>query len=313
MNILVTGAAGFIGSHVAERLIDLRHNVTGLDNYSDYYEVQLKKKNANSLKAKGVNIITGDLRDSNLSLILPETIEYIFHFAAHPGISSSSTYEDYYSNNVLGTKNLLGYASKLPNLKMFVYISTSSVYGLEATFAENHQLNPASHYGRTKLEAEKIVLEAVMKDEIRACSLRLYSVIGPRERPDKMYTKLIKCGLNHESFPLFEESEKHYRSFTYVGDIVDGVVSVIGKEKVVNGEVFNLGSEKEYTTKEGIETVEKVLGYKIKIKLLPKRAGDQLRTKAVIDKARRMLGYNPRTTLMQSVEAQVAWYKTNFL
>jgi len=128
-----------------------------------------------------------------------------------------------------------------------------------------------------------------------------------------MYTKLIDLGLKGESFPLFEGSDKHLRSFTYVGDIVDGVVSVLGKESIVDGEIINLGTEVEHTTQEGIEAVEEVLGKSIKINIIPKRAGDQLRTKANIDKAKRLLGYNPQTTLLESVKQQVDWYKENFL
>ena len=127
-----------------------------------------------------------------------------------------------------------------------------------------------------------------------------------------MYTKLIACGLNDEAFPLYEGSDKHLRSFTYVGDIVDGVVSVIGNEDKVNGEIINLGTEVEHTTQDGIDAVEKVLGKPIKINVIAKRAGDQLRTKANIDKARKLLNYNPKTTLLESVEKQVEWYKANF-
>lgn len=313
MNILVTGAAGFIGSHTAERLITLGHNIVGLDNFSNYYDVNLKELNARDLESKGVRILVKDLRDEDLLDFLPKNIHYIIHFAAHPGISATSTYDDYYSNNVLGTLNLIKYANSLSDLKMFVYISTSSVYGLEATFSEDRIPDPASHYGRTKLKSEQLVLEQSRIKNMKACSLRLYSVIGPRERPEKMYTKLIKCGLTNEPFPLFEGSEKHLRSFTYVGDIVDGIVSVLGKDEEVNGEVFNIGSEKEYSTQEGIDIVEQVLGRNIEIAVQPKRSGDQLRTKANIDKARRVLNYNPTTTLKESVEAQVNWYKENFL
>lgn len=313
MNILVTGAAGFIGSHSAERLRTLGNTVFGLDNFSDYYDVNLKEMNADFLRSNEIKMIKKDLRDKDLKKFLPKDIHYIFHFAAHPGISSSSTFEDYHSNNVLATRNLLEYASELAELKMFVNISTSSVYGLEATFEEDQKPNPASNYGETKLEAEQLVLNESRNKKIKACSLRLYSVIGPRERPEKMYTKLIRCGLKNEPFPLFEDSKKHMRSFTYVGDIVDGIVSVLGREKEIDGEIFNIGSEIEYSTEEGIETVEQVLGKKIKINVLPKRIGDQLRTKANIDKARRILGYNPKTTLQESVEKQVAWYKENFL
>ena len=148
---------------------------------------------------------------------------------------------------------------------------------------------------------------------MKACSLRLYSVIGPRERPEKMYTKLIANGLNNEAFPLYNGSDKHLRSFTYVGDIVDGIVSVVGNEEKVDGEVINLGTEVEYTTQEGIDAVAEVLGKEIKIDVVPKRAGDQNRTKANIDKARKLLNYNPQTSLLDSIKSQVAWYKENFL
>ena len=312
MKILVTGAAGFIGSHTAERLQSLGHEVIGVDNFSPYYSVELKELNTKSLIDNGIAIIKKDLRDDNLVSVLPTDIDYIFHFAAQPGISSTSTFEDYFSNNVIATKNLVDYALECKNLKLFINIGTSSIYGLEATFTEDIAPEPASHYGVTKLAAEQLVLQKSRETKFKACSLRLYSVIGPRERPEKMYTKLIELGLNDQAFPLFEGSDTHLRSFTYVDDIVDGVVSVIGNEKVVDGHIFNLGTEVEHTTKEGIEAVEKVLGKSIQLNVIAKRAGDQLRTKANIDKARKLLNYNPSTTLLEGVKAQVAWYKANF-
>lgn len=312
MNILVTGAVGFIGSHTAERLVELGHTVYGVDNFSPYYSLALKKLNEKAITEKGVTLIKTDLRDGNLKAVLPEDINYIFHYAAQPGISSTSTFEDYFENNFIATKNLIDYALQLPNLKLFVNIGTSSIYGLEATFPEDVAPKPASHYGVTKLAAEQLVLQKSREKQMKACSLRLYSVIGPRERPEKMYTKLIACGLNNQAFPLYEGSDKHLRSFTYVGDIVDGVVSVIGKEAVVDGEVINIGTEAEHTTQEGIDAVEQVLGKKIQMNIIPKRAGDQLRTKANIDKARKLLGYNPQTTLLEAVTKQVEWYKANF-
>lgn len=313
MKILITGAAGFIGSHTAERLKALGHEVIGVDNFSRYYSLELKQLNADTLKAKGISIINFDLRETHLSSVLPKDIQYIFHFAAQPGISSTSTFEDYFSNNILATKNLIDYALECKDLKLFVNIATSSIYGLEATFTEDVAPKPASHYGVTKLAAEQMVLQKSREQKFKACSLRLYSVIGPRERPEKMYTKLIDLGLKGEAFPLFEGSDAHLRSFTYVGDIVDGVVSVIGNEQKVDGEIINLGTEVEHTTQEGIEAVEQVLNKAIKIKIIPKRAGDQLRTKANIDKARKLLGYNPQTSLLEAVKHQVDWFKTNFI
>lgn len=313
MKILVTGAAGFIGSHCAERLLQMGHTIVGVDNFSDYYNRDLKKKNAKVIEAKGGKILTLDLRNSEALKKLTTDFDYIFHFAAQPGLSKTATYDDYHSNNVTGTKHLICFAECNINLKLFVNISTSSVYGLEATFPETAVPKPASNYGITKLKAEQLVLEKSNAKVFKACSLRLYSVIGPRERPEKMYTKLIDLGLKEESFPLFEGSDKHLRSFTYVGDIIDGVVSVIGNEDKVSGEIINLGTEAEYTTKQGIEAVEKVIEKSIILEVKPKRSGDQLRTKANIDKARSLLGYNPQTTLLESVEKQVRWFKENCL
>ena len=313
MKILVTGAAGFIGSHTCERLHDLGHDVVGLDNFNDYYSLALKTLNEKALLEKGIKIIKTDLRADNLAEALPKDINYIFHFAAQPGISASSTFEDYFTNNIIATKNLIDYALECTNLELFVNIGTSSIYGLEATFPETKAPEPASHYGVTKLAAEQLVLQKSREKLFKSCSLRLYSVIGPRERPEKMYTKLIACAYNGEAFPLYEGSATHLRSFTYVGDIVDGIVSVVGNDTKVDGEIINLGTEVEHTTQDGIEAVEHVIGQTIKIDHVKARVGDQLRTKANIDKARKLLNYNPQTTLLEGVKSQVEWYKANFV
>lgn len=308
MKILVTGAAGFIGSHCVERLLDLGHDVIGLDNFSEYYDVNLKYSNAKAIAAKGGNVIEADLCDLDCFQTLDTDFDYIFHFAAQPGISKTSTFDDYLKNNVIATKQLVDFALKCKNLKLFVNIGTSSIYGLEATFTEDAVPKPASFYGVTKLAAEQLVLQKSRELQLKACSLRLYSVIGPRERPEKMFTKLIALGLKGDAFPLFEGSDKHLRSFTDVDDIIDGVVSVIGKETSVDGEIFNLGTEVEHTTQDGINAVSEIIGKSIKINSIPKRAGDQWRTKANITKARKLLNYNPATTLLESVKKQVEWF-----
>lgn len=312
MKILVTGAAGFIGSHTSERLKELGHDVVGVDNFSPYYDISLKKLNAKELSEKNIEILKFDLRTDDMFENLPKDFNYIFHFAAHPGISNTSTFEDYFSNNILATQRLLEYAENLPIKPFFVNIATSSIYGLEATFPESVPPKPASWYGVTKLAAEQLVLAKSREKKLQGTSFRLFSVYGPRERPDKLYTRLIDCGLNNKAFPLFEGSEKHLRSFTYVQDIVDGIVSVIGNETVCNGEIFNLGTETESTTAQGIATVEEILQRKIATEIKPPRDGDQSRTKANIDKARKLLNYNPQTTLKDGLLAQAAWFKNNF-
>ena len=313
MKILVTGAAGFIGSHTSERLAEMGHEVIGIDNFSPYYNIELKELNAKTLSEKGIKILRIDLRTDNLLESLPEDFDFIFHFSAHPGISNTSTFEDYFSNNILATKNLLDFALQFEKPPFIVNIGTSSIYGLEATFPENVAPKPASWYGVTKLAAEQLVLAKSREGKLQSTSLRLYSVYGPRERPDKLYTRLIDCGLNNKPFPLYNGSEKHLRSFTYVQDIVDGIVSIIGKESTVNGEIFNLGTEEESTTASGIATVEDLLDTKIEISAKPPRAGDQSRTKANIDKARKLLDYNPTTTLEEGLKAQIEWFRESFI
>lgn len=313
MKILVTGAAGFIGSHISERLQVEGHRVIGVDNFSNYYDVSLKKRNAEALSEKGIKIIEMDLREKGMFENLPSDFDLIIHFAAQPGISSSSTFEEYLTNNIIATQNLLIFAHKNKNLKHFFNIGTSSIYGLEATFPETEVPKPASWYGVTKLAAEQLVLAESRANRLKSSSLRLYSVYGPRERPEKLYTKLIACAFKNEVFTLFEGSEKHLRSFTFVGDIVDGIFKAIKKHEELNGEIINLGTEEEHTTQQGIDYVEELLGIKIKIKIIPERPGDQLRTLANIDKARNLLGYDPSTGLKEGLKLQIDWYKTEFL
>lgn len=310
MRILVTGAAGFIGSHTSERLSQMGHRVVGVDNFSPYYDVQLKQANAKALSSKGVDILKVDLRTDDLSSLFLDRIDFVFHFAAQPGIAVTSTFVDYLGNNVVATQRLLDAIEPLQHKPYFVNIATSSIYGLYATLSEEEAPMPASWYGVTKLAAEQLVMAYSRRKLLQGTSLRLYSVYGPRERPDKLYTRLLDCGLNDKAFPLYAGSEQHLRSFTYVGDIVDGIVSIIGNEAIANGEAFNLGTEEENSTAMGIAVVEDLLQKKIRIEHKPARPGDQSRTKANIDKARKLLGYNPTTGLKEGLEAQLAWFKS---
>ena len=313
LKVVVTGAAGFIGSHTAERLQAMGHQVIAIDNFSDYYDITLKEINANALSKKGINVHRVDIRTASLAEFIPQGVSHIFHFAAQPGIAATSSFEDYFSNNILGTQKLLTHIETFSKKPFFINIATSSIYGLEATLAEDDAPLPASWYGVTKLAAEQLVLAYCRRGLLTGTSLRLYSVYGPRERPDKLYTRLIDCGLNNKPFPLYEGSATHLRSFTYVQDIVDGIVSILGKEDVANSEIFNLGTEEENSTLTGIETVETILDKKIDIAHKEARPGDQSRTKANIDKARSLLGYNPSTGLKEGLQAQVEWFRENFM
>jgi nucleoside-diphosphate-sugar epimerase len=312
MRILVTGAAGFIASHLCEKLHDLGHEVVGLDNFNDYYSSVLKRLNASDLKAKGIEVIEIDLND-NLQTVFQKPYDYIYHLAAQPGISSETPLSDYVTNNIFATQNLLDAVAQFnPNLKSFINIATSSVYGLVANVDENVPAKPISFYGSTKLAAEQLVLGQQRLGKLKACSIRLYSVYGPRERPEKLYTKLIENLYTDKPFPLFEGSVKHERSFTYVGDIVDGLVAIVGKEDIVNGEIINLGTDEVHTTLEGINLVEEIMNKTLIIDHKPARKGDQEKTSAVINKALNLLGYEPKVSFKKGLEQQVQWYLDKF-
>lgn len=312
MKILITGAAGFIASHLCEKLKSLGHDVYGIDNFNDYYDVKLKELNASDLARQGISIFRKDL-NGDLTDVFAIPYDYIFHFAAQPGISSDTTLKEYIENNIYATQNLLEATLKYnSNLKSFINISTSSVYGVEATVNETQLAKPVSFYGVTKLASEQLVLGLQRTGKLKACSIRLYSVYGPRERPEKLYTKLIENLYYDKPFPLFEGSVKHERSFTYVGDIIEGLTAIIGKEDVIDGEIINLGTDEVNTTQEGIQTVEAIMNKQLIIDYKPARNGDQLRTSAVIDKAKLLLGYEPKTTLKQGLQKQVDWYLEKF-
>jgi nucleoside-diphosphate-sugar epimerase len=307
MKIVVTGAAGFVGSHLAERLTGLGHEVIGIDAFTDYYSVALKRENARAVKAAGGSILELDLASDDLSDAL-RGAEIVYHLAAQPGISAKTPFDHYMRNNLVATHSLLEVCAGLSSLLLLVNISTSSVYGAYATSTEEEAPRPTSYYGVTKLGAEQLVLAYQREDRLPACSLRLFSVYGPRERPEKLYTKLVAAIADDQEFPLHEGSEKHSRSYTFVDDAVLGLLSVLDRIKTCNGEIFNIGSDVEITTGRGIEIIESIMGRSARKVIRPPRPGDQLRTCANIDKARRLLGYDPKTTPEDGLRKQVEWF-----
>lgn len=306
MKIIVTGAAGFIGSHLAEELASCGHDVVGLDCFTDYYSLEIKKHNAAQVLAKGVPVLELDLAEDPLEEVLDSTA-IVCHCAAQPGISQTTPFDTYLRNNVVATHRLVSAARAVSTLMCFINVSTSSVYGRNATDAEDAAPQPTSFYGVTKLAAEQLVLAFHRQSGFPACSLRIFSVYGPRERPDKLFPKLIDGILTGRPFPLCEGSLEHSRSFTYVGDIVQAFKSVLDNIDASIGQVFNIGSGAEITTGEAIQTVERILGKKARFSNKPRRAGDQLHTHANITKARRILGYEPATKLEDGLRQEVEW------
>jgi nucleoside-diphosphate-sugar epimerase len=308
VRILVTGAAGFIGSHLAERLAALGHQVTGLDCLTDFYPRALKERNVQYLREQHVPVLPLDLAVDDLAGAV-QNIEVVYHLAAQPGILASATLPTYLRDNVTATHRLLEAVKRSATLHAFVNIATSSVYGADATGDEETAPRPTSYYGVTKLAAEQLALAYQREQGLPACSFRLFSVYGPRERPDKLYPTLIRALLADQPFPLYQGSEQHLRSYTYVGDIVDGLIAPLSMFDRCVGEIFNLGMDTPISTGEGIRIVEDLVGRPAQIARQPRRAGDQTRTEANIAKARRVLGYNPSTTPQAGLAQTVAWYR----
>ena len=306
MHLLVTGAAGFIGSHLAEALARAGHRVVGLDSFNTFYDPALKEENARAAVAAGAEILRLDLATDDLSEAV-RGADAVFHLAAQPGLSSRTTFDDYVRNNLVATGRLLAAVESAGGSARFVNIATSSVYGAEATGDEATLPAPTSVYGVTKLAAEQLVLARHREGAMAACSLRIFSVYGPRERPDKLFARLIRGVLGDGEIALFEGSEHHLRSFSYIGDIVRGITLAFERWDAARGEIFNIGSDVEVTTGEGLRLVERLLGKRARIQRLPKRPGDQLRTHAHIAKARRLLGYAPETSLEEGLRAEIEW------
>ena len=308
MRIIITGAAGFIGSHLAQTLKKRGHEVIGIDCFTDYYSRALKELNATALRDDGIQISPLDLVEDPLEEALGGA-EIVYHFAAQPGNLPSIAFETYLRNNIVATRRLTEAAMQVDSLKCFINVATSSVYGKQATDPEDVAPKPISYYGVTKLAAEQLVLAQQRDKGFPACSIRIFSVYGPRERPEKLYPKLIDSILHEQEFPLFEGSLEHSRSFTYVDDAVQGFVAVLDHIDDCIGEIFNIGSDIEITTGRGIQIVEDLIGRKAKMVMKPRRSGDQVRTYANIDKAKRILGYAPLTTPEEGLRAEVEWYQ----
>jgi len=308
VRIAITGAAGFIGSNLALRLAALGHDVVGVDCLTDYYDVAQKQRNASDVRAAGCELAELDLVEDDLKGVF-RGATVVFHLAAQPGNSASVPFEDYLRNNIVATERLLEAVERTDELALFVNVSTSSVYGEHATGPEDSAPAPISYYGATKLAAEQLALYRQRTRGLPACSLRLFSVYGERERPDKLFPVLMRSLLRDEEFRLYEGSLDHSRSFTYVGDVLDAFCAVLERTKALPGEIINIGSDTESTTREAVALVETIAGRRARARTEPRRAGDQLRTSAHIERARRLLGYEPSTPLETGLRAEFEWLR----
>ena len=310
--ILVTGGAGFIGSHLAERLLSMQCSVTVLDDFNDYYDPALKRANvAPHLANPSYSLVEGDIRDAELlgRIFDNARFDMVVHLAARAGVRPSLKQAPLYCDvNVVDTSRLLD-AAVAHGIKRFVFASSSSVYGdnEKVPFSESDPVdNPVSPYAATKRAAELVCHSYHHLYNIDIACLRFFTVYGPRQRPEmaiRKFTRLISRG---EAVPLFGDGASE-RDYTYIDDIIDGVISVIERHR--GFEIYNLGDSNPVPLARLVSLIEEALDKKAEIERLPSQPGDVRRTYADVEKARRMLGYRPRVKIEDGIARFAKWYR----
>lgn len=315
---LITGGAGFIGSTLAERLLKEGNHVIVIDNFCDYYDIKLKEKNVNDLKKyNNFKIYKEDIRNKNRieSIFNENKIDCVVHLAAMAGVRPSIENPILYQEvNGIGTQNVLE-TMRNNNVKFGVFASSSSVYGNMKTspFTEDMIVDYAiSPYAATKKANEVMAHVYHQLFDMNIIMLRFFTVYGPKQRPDLAINKFTNLMLNNEEIPMFGDGSTA-RDYTYVDDIVDGIIKsadyVINNKNVY--EILNLGNSSPISLKEMIQTISEVLKIEPKIKQLPMQPGDVDLTYANIDKAKKLIGYNPQTTFKEGIKKFTEWYKNN--
>src|SRR5437660_7094932 len=310
MGILVTGGAGFIGSHLVEKLLSLGHDVAILDDFNDFYDPQIKRQNIAAV-AKDVAIHHLDLRDSGAvrDLFHREKFEAIAHLAARAGVRPSiQNPQLYYDTNVDGTLHLLD-AARVTGVERFIFASSSSVYGNSKSvpFSEDQQLiQTLSPYGATKIAGEFLCSTYSHLYGMRVVALRYFTVYGPRQRPDlaiHQFTRRIHAGRPIDQFG----DGATRRDYTYIDDVIQGTMAALRYEGSLF-DIFNLGESETIQLKDLIVAIENALGKKAEINQLPEQPGDMPLTCADISKARKLLGYSPATRLSEGLPRFVEWF-----
>src|SRR5438093_11674528 len=310
MGILVKGGAGFIGSHLVEKLLAAGHEVVILDDFNDFYDPQIKHTNIAGF-AKNVTVCHVDLRDGAAvrNLFHRENVDAIAHLAARAGVRPSIQHPQlYYDTNVSGTLHLLD-AARVTGVERFIFASSSSVYGASKTvpFSEDTQLTQTlSPYGATKIAGEFLCSTYSHLYQMRVVALRYFTVYGPRQRPDlaiHQFTRRIYAG---QPIDQFGDGTTR-RDYTYIDDIIQGTMAALDYEAPLY-DVFNLGESHTIKLKDLISAIEHALGKQAKIRQLPEQPGDMPLTYADISKARKLLGYNPTTKLSEGLPKFIDWF-----
>jgi len=295
MRYIVTGAAGFIGSHLATSLREQGHDVVGVDCFTDYYDVELKEENA-----RGLEILRLDLARDPIDL---SGVDGVFHLAGQPGVRSfGDVFETYLDRNVLASQRLFEAAAR--DAVRVVFASSSSIYGDAERYPtlEDVLPRPVSPYGITKLACEHLARATAGSFGLDVVVLRYFNVYGPRQRPDMAFTRIATCLAEGRPFDLFGDGLQS-RSFTYVDDVVSATAAAMESGRGT----YNVGGGEEATMRETIEVFQELAGRRLDLRAHPAVPGDQRRTKADTSLIRSDLGWEPTTSLLEGLSAQWAW------
>lgn len=310
--IIVTGAAGFIGSHLVEVLLKQGEEVIGIDEFNDYYEPTLKRKNIVPFQNyPNFKLIEGDIQLLDWQKLLVD-VEVVYHQAAQAGVRASwgNGFRSYTERNINATQILLEAAKDAQHLKRLVFASTSSVYG-DAETLPTHELiypQPVSPYGITKLAAERMCSLYHKNFGVPFVALRYFTVYGPRQRPDMAFHKFFKSVLQDEAIPIYGDG-KQTRDFTFVSDAVTANLAAATVPEAV-GEIFNIGGGSRVILTQVLETMEEIVGKQIKRNHIEKAMGDARHTAADVSKAQKILSYQPQVSLFEGLTQEWHWVKS---
>lgn len=303
MKSLVTGCAGFIGSHLVDNLLERGYKVIGIDCFTDYYSMEIKKKNiSNALSHKNFEFIEKDILDMSG---YPE-VDYVFHQAAQAGVRASwgKSFEIYTRNNIEVTQKLLEFYKDV-EIKKFVYASSSSVYGdAELPMREDSLLKPVSPYGVTKLAGDNLCYLYWKNYGVPTASLRYFTVYGPRQRPDMAIHKFVKAIFKGDEITIFGDGTQT-RDFTYVDDVVEA--NILAAKSNLAGEVFNIGGGSRIGVNELIKKIEEIIGKKAMIENIDKQKGDVRDTLAETSKVKELLDWSPKVNIDEGLKKYIRW------
>lgn len=305
MSILVTGGAGFIGSHLVERLLD--RDVVIIDDFNNSYPTEIKRRNINNVLNK-IKVVERDIRDNLDEVFTQNKISTVIHLAARAGVRASLQDPMLYNSvNVLGTLNLLESCKKY-GIKKFIFGSSSSVYGVTSRlpFKEDDPLqSPISPYAVTKIAGENLCRVYHSTYGISITCLRFFTVYGPRQRPEMAIHKFVRLINEDKPIPFYGDGSSS-RDYTFISDILDGVMASLDKD--LGFEIINLGDSKTVTLKELVCIIEDALGKKANLEYLPSQQGDVPITYADINKAKNLLGYRPNVNIKEGISKFAKWY-----